>query len=609
MAVGPALSRKNDKTSEGGSQTKKRNKSNLKRAASLPARGVYGSRTKSNRDSSAKTPVSKKNQDNQKNVLPPSSNVKAPDREDVPSAMNILTSDELGSVSDATQMLTGNFGDDWGNNDISDASIAKLDGDSNNPLFNNNAAALTAGIGGILGVVGGVNTMMDSEANMATKIGAGFQTAESGATAVNKLTLGVEGLAGGSSYGAGESLSGAAVGIQSAGAVAGVIGDAVGTLGKGIDTYKNFKEGKIYEGIIEGMKTLQSGVGAVDKGMKAVHGVRALATGGLDAMGNATKLTGTAGNISTGLGIAGSGIGIAIGGAQMVKGGYDIYQASKVKGDLKKMETVDDGQAKLIDTLIEGQNNNQKAGIENIVEGGIGVTSGVLGILAITGVGAPFAAAVGLIGGLAMGGYKLYKYWKGTRKQKKVDEIVNQFFKTSNNTDYTKYLKSEDGSSFKDYKKTRLADIDEEKKAAIGDKSEADKKQKSKGFFKSVFTSNDSKKSQKVVDEINRRRDKYDYMTEEQFYEEITAVNKVYDDSTHAKKVEAYKQAEKAMKMLEQVSKEDRAKLLKALNIKEDAYSNKKDNGKIISTNDAEKTAMLADELMKILAQKPVTSL
>ena len=32
-------------------------------------------------------------------------------------------------------------------------------------------------------------------------------------------------------------------------------------------------------------------------------------------------------------------------------------------------------------------------------------------------------------------------------------------------------------------------------------------------------------------------------------------------------------------------------------------------NGKIISTNDAEKTAMLADELMKILAQKPVTSL
>jgi hypothetical protein len=98
-------------------------------------------------------------------------------------------------------------------------------------------------------------------------------------------------------------------------------------------------------------------------------------------------------------------------------------------------------------------------------------------------------------------------------------------------------------------------------------------------------------------------------MTEEQFYEEITAVNKVYDDSTHAKKVEAYKQAEKAMKMLEQVSKEDRAKLLKALNIKEDAYSNKKDNGKIISTNDAEKTAMLADELMKILAQKPVTSL
>jgi len=293
----------------------------------------------------------------------------------------------------------------------------------------------------------------------------------------------------------------------------------------------------------------------------------------------------------------------------MVKGGYDIYQASKVKGDLKKMETVDDGQAKLIDTLIEGQNNNQKAGIENIVEGGIGVTSGILGILAITGVGAPFAAAVGLIGGLAMGGYKLYKYWNGTRKQNKVDEIVDPFFKTSNNTDYTKYLKSEDGSSFKDYKKTRLADIDEEKKAAIGDKSEADKKQKSKGFFKSIFTSNDSKKSQKVVDEINRRRDKYDYMTEEQFYEEITAVNKVYDDSTHAKKVEAYKQAEKAMKMLEQVSKEDRAKLLKALNIKEDAYSNKKDNGKIISTNDAEKTAMLADELMKILAQKPVTSL
>jgi len=609
MAVGPALSRKNDKTSEGGSQTKKRNKSNLKRAASLPARGVYGSRTKSNRDSSAKTPVSKKNQDNQKNVLPPSSNVKAPDREDVPSAMNILTSDELGSVSDATQMLTGNFGDDWGNNDISDASIAKLDGDSNNPLFNNNAAALTAGIGGILGVVGGVNTMMDSEANMATKIGAGFQTAESGATAVNKLTLGVEGLAGGSSYGAGESLSGAAVGIQSAGAVAGAIGDTIGTVGKGIDAYKNYKEGKKYEAAIGAMETLQSGVGAVDKGMKAVHGVRALATGGLDAMGNATKLTGTAGNISTGLGIAGSGVGIAIGGAQMVKGGYDIYQASKVKGDLKKMETVDDGQAKLIDTLIEGQNNNQKAGIENIVEGGIGVTSGVLGILAITGVGAPFAAAVGLIGGLAMGGYKLYKYWKGTRKQKKVDEIVNQFFKTSNNTDYTKYLKSEDGSSFKDYKKTRLADIDEEKKAAIGDKSEADKKQKSKGFFKSVFTSNDSKKSQKVVDMINRRRDKYDNMTEEQFYEEITAVNKVYDDSTHAKKVEAYKQAEKAMKMLEQVSKEDRAKLLKALNIKEDAYSNKKDNGKIISTNDAEKTAMLADELMKILAQKPVTSL
>ena len=596
MAVGPALSRKNDKTSEGGSQTKKRNKSNLKRAASLPAGGIYDSQTESNRDSSAKTPVSE---------------VKVPEREDVPSAMNILTSDELGSVSDATQMLTGNFGDDWGNNDISDDSIAKLDGDSNK-LFNDNAAALTAGVGGLLGVASGVNTLMSKDIDDTTQMAAIFQTAESGATAANKLTLGAEGLAGGSFYAGGDSLSRTAVGLQSGGAIAGVAGDALGAVDKGIDAYRKYKEGKMYDAAIDGLGALQSGVGAADKGMKAGYGMYKMATEGAKAMGDTTKLTGTAGNVSTGLGIAGAGIGAAIGLVQMTKGGSEAEDAVKVRGDLKKMETVDDDQAKVVDTLIEGQNNKQKAGIEQMVEGGINLTSGILGVVAVTGVGAPFAAAVGLIGGLAMGGYKLYKYWNGTRKQNKVDEIVDPFFKTFNNTDYTKYLKSEDGGSFKDYKKTRLADIDAEKKAADEDKSEADKKQKSKGFFKSLFSRDDSKKPKKVVEAINQRRDKYDKMTVDQFYEEITAVNKVYDDSTHAKKVEAYKQAEKAMKMLEQVSKEDRVTLLKALGIKEDAYSNKEDKddkGKIISTNDAEKTAMLANELMKILAQKPVTSL
>jgi hypothetical protein len=253
-----------------------------------------------------------------------------------------------------------------------------------------------------------------------------------------------------------------------------------------------------------------------------------------------------------------------------------------------------------MNTLKEGKENQKNEGIQSMVEGGIAVTSGVLGLMAITGVGAPFAAAVGLIGGLAIGGYKLYKYATVTRKQNKVDTVVDAFLNTSNGTDYSVYL---DGkmAGFADYKEKRLQDIEHEKDLAMISKSEADQKQKKKGWLKKKFSSNTSKKAQKEVDEINRRHDKYNYMAKEQYEDEINATNQVYNQSTHAKKVEAHRQAEKAMEMLAQVAGEDKTKLLKALGINESKFE-KNDND--IDTTDADKTKMLAEGLIKILAQR-----
>ena len=521
---------------------------------------------------------------------------------------NILTSDELDEVSGAVQMATGNFGDDWGNMDISNDSIAKMDGDSNNPLFSGTGSYFTAGIGGALSLYGNVNTLMDKNASKLDKAAAGFGAIESGATMGNKLTLGTEQLTGSTWYQGTDGLTGAAVGVQSAGALAGGIGDTLGTISSAKGAYKDYKDGKKYDAAIGAAQTLKSGLGAVDKSMKAIHGISEIATKGTSAMGQSTALTGTAANISTGLGVASAGIGAAIGAAQMTKGGYDIYKASKVKDDLKKMDTSTEGSSEVINTLIQGQNDKQKSGIENIVEGGIAVTSGILGIIAITGVGAPFAAAVGLIGGLAMGGYKLHKYWTGSRKQKKVDKIVDKFFHTSMGVDYAPFL--DGGGSYKDYKAKRLKDISNEKKVAKKNKSDEDKKQEGKGFFKKVFSENTSKKSQKALDKIDKREKKYENMTEEEFEQEVAGVNKVYNDSTHAKKIDAYEQAEAALRMLESISGEDRTKLLKALKIKDaDFESKKNDDGKTVSTSDAEKTKMIADKLMGILSQKKIESM
>jgi hypothetical protein len=521
-------------------------------------------------------------------------------------ANEVLGSDELDSVSGATQRLTGNFGDDWGNNDISDDSISQLDGKSNNGLFSDTGQFFTAGIGGAIGAVTGAMTVMDSDASKLERTAAGFKTAESTATAVNKLAIGSEKAFGLSNYtkDKGEGLSNGATGIQGGGAAFGAVASGLGTVVSGVDTYKKYKEGKKYEAGLAGAETLQGVLGTADKGMKAGHGIYKLATEGSSVMGNATKLTGAASNVSVGLGVAGAGVGIGIGGAQMIKGGYDIYKSGKAKASLKEME----GNAEysnIIDSdvmksLTEGQNNKKNEGIQNMVEGGIGVTSGILGIMAITGVGAPFAAAVGIIGGLAIGGYKLYKYVTVTRKQQKVDATVDKFLNTKNETDYTVYL-GDESPGFAQYKDTRLKDIEHEKDLAMIGKSEADQKQKSKGWLKKKFSSDDSKKSQKEIDIINRRHDGYNYMDKEQYEAEVSAVSQIYNKSTHAKKMEAHRQAIKAMAMLEQVSGEDKTKLLKILGIKESKFEQNDNN---VSTADAEKTKMLADELMKILAQR-----
>ena len=125
-----------------------------------------------------------------------------------------------------------------------------------------------------------------------------------------------------------------------------------------------------------------------------------------------------------------------------------------------------------------------------------------------------------------------------------------------------------------------------------------------------MFSENTSKKSQKALDKIDKREKKYENMTEEEFEQEVAGVNKVYNDSTHAKKIDAYEQAEAALRMLESISGEDRTKLLKALKIKDaDFESKKNDDGKTVSTSDAEKTKMIADKLMGILSQKKIESM
>lgn len=520
---------------------------------------------------------------------------------------DILTSDELDEVSGAVQMATGNFGDDWGNNDISSDSIAMLNGDSNNPFYGN-SAYFTAGIGGAISLYGNISKLRDENASGMDKAAAATGAIESGATMINKLTLGVEKSFGGSAYGGGDAgLSGLAVGLQTTGAIAGAATAGIGAVASGMEAFKAYKEGKKYDAAMAAASALQSGIGAVDKTMKVVHGLSAIAAEGTSAMGKSTALTGAAGNLSTGLGVAGAGIGVAMGAAQAGKGLYDYKKAKEMKTDLTAMKDDDTGviDNDVIDTLIQGQDNKQKDSIESGVKGLMSMGTGILGIMAITGVGAPFAAAAGVISGVLIGGYHLYKYWNGARKQKQVDKIVDRYFHTTNDTDYAPYL--DKNSDFKEYRDKRLTDIDNEKGIAKENKKVKDAKQESKGMFKKVFSKNSSKKAQKAMDKIDKREKLYSGMTEDDFAEEIASVNKVYNDSTHAKKIEAYEQAEKALVMLEKVSGENRKKLLKAIGISEDDYTKTKGKDKTVApSTDAEKTAKLAKELMKILSQKKI---
>jgi hypothetical protein len=137
---------------------------------------------------------------------------------------------------------------------------------------------------------------MDKDASKLERGAGGIQAAESTATAVNKLAIGNEKLFGLSNYtkSKGDGLSNTAVGIQGSGATLGAFGSGLGTAVSGRDTYKKYKEGKKYEAGLSAAETVQGGLGTVDKGMKAVHGLN-----NIGKMGDATKLAGTAANVST----------------------------------------------------------------------------------------------------------------------------------------------------------------------------------------------------------------------------------------------------------------------------------------------------------------------
>jgi hypothetical protein len=566
-----------------------------------------------------------------------------------------FTQDTWGQV----ELMTGNLTDDF-NNDVVKGEKKAAYEEATKKLLGGDLANETAAIGGILGVYSNYKTFTDEKSNKFQKAGALFGMGESGGTAVNKSLLDVEGyndsqfggnlqfgsaLSGtiGSTLGAigayqkikegDDKLEGTLEALQStAGAVksgittgyggyqkfvngksmgesgltgdwkasAGIAGATGALIGGGLsanNSYKSFKEGKKFEGSTHAASALKGGIDATNQGIKAVAG--AGLSGGLQT---ATQvLGGTAG-----------GIGAGIGAAQIIKGGYDIYKGGVLKGELKGMKgskrtgkdgsdvELDNG---LMDTLIKGQSDKQKSGAMTMVDGAAGVLTGVLAALTATGVLAPPALIIGMVVGIGLGSFKLYKYLKKSRKQRKIDVPIDAFLETTKGFDYSRFLTGDDIINYSDYKAIRLEDAKAQIEEAKKSKLEADSKQKKKGWFKKTFTKDDSKAAQKKVEMGEQKYGKYSNMSEEEMEGEIENLRGTYDESTFAKKEKAYNEAQKALEMLEKLSGEDRKTLLKALGVNEKGLNTTKDKEtkEKRDTTDAEKTEILAKNLMKIL--------
>jgi hypothetical protein len=502
--------------------------------------------------------------------------------------------DTFQGVWGGVEEITGNLTDDFGNGNFTEGEndfIGEMG-------IGDGLAPESAALGGVLAGISAYKNFKNKDSTAGDKAEAVFGMGAGGATAFNKTALAT----GSTDY----ATSTLATSTQLGGATAGAMAGIANFGNSGIKTYRDAKEGNKIDAGIGALKTLKSGTSAANEGIKVGHGATQVIKNGVDIGEAGVAGTAVAGTTQV-LGIASAGLGVAVGAAQVGKGIYDYKEAGKLKTNLNEMKGEDGIDTEVMDTLVKGQNDKQARAGMTMAEGGIGILGGVLAILASTGVLAAPAALIGTIAAIGFGLYKLGKYIQKTRKQKKIDVPINTFLETNTGTDYSAFLKGDGIIDYSDYKAKRIADAKkgiEDAKTAKKDAKDAKEKQKGKNKFKSFFTKDKTKDAQKKVEAAEQKYGQYSNMSDDEIEAQIVGLRGDYDQSTYAKKEKAYEQAQKALKMLQEVSGENKTKILEALGVKEQDLNETKDKGasEARDTTEAEKTKMLAEELMRMLS-------
>lgn len=495
------------------------------------------------------------------------------------SPMSIIGSTEFGEVTSAIQQATGNIADPFGNKDYGNAE----------EIFGNGGidADVAAGIGAVFKVFESISALIRGKGNTMDKVGALAGSVASGTDLLH----------------AGMSLAGNSGGefdavLQIDGAIGGLASAGFGTVSEIMEGYKKYKEGNNLEASIAVAGAMQKGTGAVDRAIKIAYGISEYAKNGADALGKSTELSGGAASASSYLGMAGAGLGLGLGVAEVLTSIDELEKGRKEGGDLKRLQQDENLDSDALNILTTGQGQKETKNIEQGVRGFANtVTGGISLFAAISGAGASAAVVVGLTSGVLIGGYKLLKYCTGSMKQGSVDKIVEDFFHTYNDTDYSPYLKR-GLEGFVDYKKARTMDINLELQAAEEEKKE----QKEKGFIEQMTAKDPSI-------QLNEKFDKYIKMDEIEYVYELAGVYKVYNDSTHAKIIQAADMAEKAIKMLNSLTGADRNTLLKALGLSEGDLDKIGEGDDTSFEESAKNIKILASELMKILSQAEIKSM